>query len=147
MSSFQSVSRRNPFVHKPMRHHSCVGSCWASNEASSPRPISSHLISLRRPEKTLSWILSDSKGLTQPWRPSPPGLGRISDPRKAVEDQTGSDSSSERLTRKSLVISKLSQLLAMLGATLRRLGTMPLYMPAIPSCLTMVRMASQIDLY
>lgn len=49
--------------------------------------------------------------------------------------------------RKSLVSSKLSQLLAMLGATLRRFGAIPLYNPLKPSCLIMVVKASQIDLY
>jgi hypothetical protein len=38
-----------------------------------------------------------------------------------------------RVRRKSLVISKLSQLLAILGATFSRFGTMPLYKPFIPS--------------
>lgn len=52
-----------------------------------------------------------------------------------------------RLVRKSLVISKLSQLLAMLGATFNRFGTMPLYSPATPSCATITRIASHIDLY
>lgn len=48
---------------------------------------------------------------------------------------------------KSRVISKLSQLLAMLGATLSRFGTMPLYMPLIPSVLTIMRTASHIPVY
>lgn len=48
---------------------------------------------------------------------------------------------------KSRVSSKLSQLLAMLGATLRRLGTMPLYKPLMPSVLTITRIASKMLLY
>lgn len=47
----------------------------------------------------------------------------------------------------SLVISKLSQLLAMLGATLSRFGTMPLYNPLKPSCLMIVMMASPMPEY
>lgn len=54
---------------------------------------------------------------------------------------------SPRLTRKSRVVSNASQLLAMLGATLRRLGTRPLYSPRRPSWLTIVLTASGIDLY
>ena len=50
-------------------------------------------------------------------------------------------------TKKSRVISKLSQLLAMLGATFIRFGTMPLYNPRNPSCLIITVIASQIDLY
>lgn len=49
--------------------------------------------------------------------------------------------------RKSRVTSKLNQLDAMLGATLRRLGTMPLYSPLTPSWRTMTRTASEMDLY
>jgi hypothetical protein len=56
-------------------------------------------------------------------------------------------SSGFKLTRKSRHTSKLSQLEAMLGATLRRLGTMPLYSPLMPSCVTMTRTASVRDLY
>lgn len=52
-----------------------------------------------------------------------------------------------RLTRKSRVSSKLSQLLAMLGATLSRFGTMPLYSPRTPSWDTIIVTASHIDLY
>ena len=58
-----------------------------------------------------------------------------------------SASSGLRVSKKSLVISKLSQLLAMLGATFSRLGTMPLYIPLIPSCVMMTRIASKMDLY
>lgn len=50
-------------------------------------------------------------------------------------------------TKKSRVISKLSQLLAILGATFIKFGTMPLYKPRNPSCLIMILIASQIDLY
>ena len=49
--------------------------------------------------------------------------------------------------RKSLVISKLSQLLAILGATFSRFGTMPLYIPLYPSWAVIVEIASHIDLY
>lgn len=52
-----------------------------------------------------------------------------------------------RLTKKSRVTSKLNQLEAMLGATLRRFGTIPLYRPLMPSCVTITRIASGIDLY
>lgn len=52
-----------------------------------------------------------------------------------------------RSVRKSRVTSKLSQLEAMLGATLSRLGTMPLYSPLTPSWRTMTRTASDMDLY
>lgn len=55
--------------------------------------------------------------------------------------------SGRRVRRKSLVISKLSQLLAMLGATFKRLGTMPLYMPLMPSWVTITRTASKMPLY
>jgi hypothetical protein len=47
----------------------------------------------------------------------------------------------------SRVISKLSQLLAMLGATLSRLGTMPLYMPLTPSVRTIWLTASKMPEY
>ena len=67
------------------------------------------------------------------WRRSRPTLQRFS--------------SGLRVSRKSRVISKLSQLLAMLGATLSRLGTMPLYMPLIPSWAIITLTASYIDLY
>lgn len=50
-------------------------------------------------------------------------------------------------TKASLVISKLSQELAILGATLRRLGTIPLYMPRNPSSTIMDLIASKIPLY
>lgn len=56
-------------------------------------------------------------------------------------------SSGFKLTSRSRQTSKLSQLEAMLGATLRRLGTMPLYSPLTPSCVMMTRMASVRDLY
>lgn len=52
-----------------------------------------------------------------------------------------------RPVKKSRVISKLSQLDAMLGATLSKLGTMPLYRPRSPSWLTMTRTASMMPLY
>lgn len=58
-----------------------------------------------------------------------------------------SSASGRRVRRKSLVISKLSQLLAILGATFRRLGTMPLYSPLRPSWATIVLTASTIPLY
>jgi hypothetical protein len=51
------------------------------------------------------------------------------------------------LTRKSRVISKLNQLLAILGATLRRLGPIPLKSPRMPSSATISRTASQIEAY
>lgn len=50
-------------------------------------------------------------------------------------------------TRKSRVISKLSQLAAILGATFSRFGTIPLYKPVIPSSATILVSASPIDLY
>lgn len=56
-------------------------------------------------------------------------------------------SSGFKLRKKSLVSSKLSQLLAMLGATLSKFGTIPLYRPRKPSCDMMVRMAWLMDLY
>lgn len=54
---------------------------------------------------------------------------------------------SPMLTRKSLVSSKLSQLLAILGATFRRLGTIPLNRPRIPSSAIMTFTASTTDVY
>jgi hypothetical protein len=50
-------------------------------------------------------------------------------------------------TRKSLVNSKLSQLLAILGATFRRLGTIPLKKPRRPSSAKITLTASQTDVY
>lgn len=52
-----------------------------------------------------------------------------------------------RLTKKSLVISKLSQELAILGATFNRFGAIPLYSPRNPSCAKIVRRASDMLLY
>ncbi len=49
--------------------------------------------------------------------------------------------------KKSLVISKLSQLEAILGATFSKLGAIPLYRPRTPSWETMTLIASHIDLY
>lgn len=49
--------------------------------------------------------------------------------------------------KKSRVSSKLSQLLAMLGATLSRLGTIPLYRPINPSVLTIELTACHMLLY
>lgn len=60
-----------------------------------------------------------------------------------LEDQ----SFSLRDMKKSRVISKLNQLLAILGATLSKFGAMPLYRPLTPSCATMTLIASNIDLY
>ena len=47
----------------------------------------------------------------------------------------------------SLVISKLSQLLAMLGATFSRFGTIPLYSPLKPSVVTICFIASPMPAY
>lgn len=52
-----------------------------------------------------------------------------------------------RLTKKSRVISKLNQLLAILGATLRRFGPIPLKSPRRPSSVTITLTASQIEVY
>lgn len=48
---------------------------------------------------------------------------------------------------KSLVYSKLNQLLAILGATFSRFGTIPLYMPLNPSVLTIDLTASKMPEY
>lgn len=58
-----------------------------------------------------------------------------------------SETSVFRPTKKSLVISKLSQLLAILGATLSKFGTMPLYKPLTPSCAIITFTASNTPLY
>lgn len=52
-----------------------------------------------------------------------------------------------KLVRKSRVISKLSQLLAILGATLSKLGPIPLKRPRSPSSTMIALTASQTDVY
>lgn len=64
-----------------------------------------------------------------------------------ISESHRSSAVGRKVSRKSLVISKLSQLLAMLGATFRRFGTMPLYIPLKPSCARITLTASKIDLY
>lgn len=54
---------------------------------------------------------------------------------------------SPKVTRKSRVISKLNQLLAILGATLRRFGPIPLNNPRSPSSATITLTASQMEVY
>ena len=53
----------------------------------------------------------------------------------------------DQVTSRSRTVSNVHQLAAMLGATLRRLGVIPLYRPLKPSCLTMVLMAPPMELY
>lgn len=64
-----------------------------------------------------------------------------------VTDFYRSSSWGRSVSKKSLVISKLSQLLAILGATFRRFGTSPLYIPFGPSCVMITLTASKMDLY
>ena len=49
--------------------------------------------------------------------------------------------------KRSLKVSNVSQLAAMLGATFRRFGVMPLYNPLQPSCCRMDLMASINEVY